>query len=149
MTCNVRYSLMVPSLIVVAEAFSQGIGCKKSFKHGSLPQVLPSIITQRATHTMTELQRGSSKAANSVSGRITDRYYGYVAFVCLSLPRRPFVAVDIFLGFSAGSGKSILWYVIPGRFQQWVTDSFLKFGDHRGHQTYARIEISSGRVLLL
>ena len=114
MTCNVRYSLMFPSLIVVAEAFSQGIGCEKSFKHGSLPLILPLIITQRATYTMTELQRGSSKAANSTSGRITDHYYGSVAFVCLSLPCKPFMTVDVFLGVSAGSGKSILWYVVSG-----------------------------------
>ena len=87
MTCNVRYSLTFPSPIVVAKAFSQGIGCEKSFKHGSLPQILPLIIIQRATRTMTELQRGSSKAASSTSGRITDRYYGSVAIVCLSPSR--------------------------------------------------------------
>jgi hypothetical protein len=73
---------LLPYVLVVAEAFSQGIGCEKSFKYGSLPQILPLIITRRAIHTMTELQRGSYKAAYSTSGRITDRYYGSVAFVC-------------------------------------------------------------------
>jgi hypothetical protein len=84
MNCKVGYNLMSLS-IVVAEAFSQETSYERSFEHGSLLRILPSTITLHATHITMELQCGLYRAENSTSGRRTDRYYGFVAIVCLTL----------------------------------------------------------------
>jgi len=45
-----------------------------------------------------------------MSGGRTVLYCGFVAIVRLSLIVNLYMTANIFPGFSAGSGKSILWY---------------------------------------
>jgi len=103
MNNNVRYTLVVSSPIVIADAYSQGISYERSFENGSLLRLPPSIIIPRATSTTKERQRGSFRATNSTSRRRTDHYCGSVAIVCFSplvsfsLPLKPFPGFQLAL----------------------------------------------------
>ena len=78
---NVRLIFVVSSLVVIAEAYSQGISYERSLENGSLLRIPRSIIIPRTTSSTKERQRGSSRVRNSTSGRRTDRYCGSVAIV--------------------------------------------------------------------
>ena len=84
MNNNVRYILVVSSPIVIADAYSQGISCERSFENGSLLRIPRSIIIPRATSSTKERHHGSSSVTNSTSGRRTVHYCGSVAIVCFS-----------------------------------------------------------------
>ena len=84
MSNNVRHSSMVPSLAVEADTRSQGTGCKRSFKDGSLLPNVPSIITMHARSSMMELERGLLIATNFENGRRTVLCCGSVAIVRFS-----------------------------------------------------------------
>jgi hypothetical protein len=88
---------------------SQVSDCKRNFEHGSLLQTRQSIIIMHAKFITGALQHGSPKAAHSMNGRRTDRYCGSVATVYFSVSSA-FMAIDSFLYFAAGAGKSIIWY---------------------------------------
>ena len=75
----------VPTPIFMAESRSQGSSCEMSFGHRSLHRTLPSIIIPRATSSTKGLQRGSSEATNSPSGRTTAHYCGSTAIVRMSV----------------------------------------------------------------
>jgi len=74
-------SLTAPSLTVNADSHSQGTSCKRSFKHGSLLQILPSIRIMHAKFIMMEPQIGLFEAAHTENGRRMVRYCGFVATV--------------------------------------------------------------------
>jgi len=103
---------VVPTPTGITEVYTQVNRCKLNFGHGSLPQTLPSIIILHATSSTKVQQCGSSKVANSTSGRKKVRYCGSVVIVSFFLLFGPFMTVNIFPDLSAGSGKSILWCVI-------------------------------------
>ena len=96
MNNNVRSSLMISSPIVIAELYPQGISYERSFENGSPLQIPLSIIIPRATFTMKERQRGSSRVTNSSNGRRTVHCCGSAEIVCffllvnLSLPLTSF-----------------------------------------------------------
>ena len=87
MSNNVRYALLDSSIMVIAEAHSQGISYERSFENGSLLRIPPSIIISRATSSTKARQCGSSRATNSTNGRGTVRYCGSVAIVSFFLVR--------------------------------------------------------------
>ena len=103
MNNNVRYTLVVSSPIVIAEAYSQRISYERSFEIGSLLRIPPSIIILRATSSTKERQRGSSRVINSMSGRRTDRYCGSVATVSFSL----LVSISLSLKFFPGFQRAL------------------------------------------
>jgi hypothetical protein len=76
-----RLSLHYATILVQAETHPQGASLEKSFKHGSLRQILLSIITLPATPTTMEQQHGLRKGARSKNGRRTALYCGSVAIV--------------------------------------------------------------------
>jgi hypothetical protein len=86
MSNNVRRSMMMPLFILTTETYLQAISHERSFGHGSILQILPSITVQRATLNTTAQRRGSSKVADLKSGKRTVRCYGSVEIVRLSCP---------------------------------------------------------------
>ena len=104
------------SPVVIAEAYTQANRYMSPSGHGYLPQILLLIIMLHATSNTKVLQCGSSKVANSTSGRRKVPYCGSVVIVSNFPPSQPVMAVDVFLDLSAGSGKSILWCVVLQRF---------------------------------
>ena len=74
-------SLKAPSLAVNADRDSQGTSWKRSSKHGSLLQILPSIRITRAKFIMTELQIGLFEVGHTKHGRRMVLYCGFVATV--------------------------------------------------------------------
>ena len=107
---------VLPSPVVVAEAYTQVNRCKFTFGHGYLLRILPSIIMLHVTSNTKVLQCGSSKVLNSTNGRRKVRYCGSVVIVGNFPPSQPVMTVNIFLDLSAGSGKSILWCAVLQRF---------------------------------
>jgi hypothetical protein len=112
----VTYCAPTVSPVVIAEAYTQVNRCKFTSGHGYLPRILLLIIILHATSNTKVLQCGSSKVTNSTSGRRKVRYCGSVVIVSNFPPSQPVMTVNLFLDLSAGSGKSILWYVILQRF---------------------------------
>jgi hypothetical protein len=136
------------SFVLMIGSYLQGISHETSFRHGSILQILLSIMVQHATPNTTGHQRGLSEAADSVSGRRMAHSCGSVEIVCFSC-RSPSPSYSSLPLFSAGSGKSILWYGGLTTISLNRSLSFEQFCDYRGHQTYAAIQISTCRVLLL
>jgi len=63
---------------------SQGTSCKRNYEHGSLLQILLSIIILHTKPSTVGLRRGLSKAIRSENGRRAVLYYGSVGIVCIS-----------------------------------------------------------------
>jgi len=99
MNNNVRHFLTFLIPIVVAKKCAQETSCERSFKHGYLPPILPSIIILHVTPSTKEQQCGSSRETNSTSGGRMVRYYGFVAIVRFSLLVNLDVTVNVFPGF--------------------------------------------------
>ena len=81
MNFNVCLSLTVPPLTVKADAHSQEINCKRSFKTGSLLPTLPSITIMRATLSIVERQVGLFKAVHFENGNRPVLYCGFLEIV--------------------------------------------------------------------
>ena len=78
---NVSYPVTLLLFVVVVEAHSQGVSRERSFGHGSVLRILPSIMAQPAIPSTTAQQCGLSEAPDSMSGRRIVRYCGSVAIV--------------------------------------------------------------------
>ena len=104
----VCYSPMLQLFIVAAETHLQGIKRERSSEHGSVPRILLLIIILRASPTTMKLQGGLCEVGHSKSGRKMDPYFGSVAIVCFSPLSLSFLLIESG-GFSAGSGKTVLW----------------------------------------
>jgi hypothetical protein len=74
-------SLTAPSSAVNADRDSQGTSWKRSFKHGSLLQILPSIRISRAIFGMVEPQIGLFEDARIENGKRMVLYCGFAATV--------------------------------------------------------------------
>jgi len=81
MSFKVCLSLTMPSLTVKADAHSQEINCKRSFKTGSLLPTLPSITIMRATLSIVERQVGLFKAVHFENGNRPVLYCGFLEIV--------------------------------------------------------------------
>jgi len=80
---NVRYFLTLESLTPMTDKPSQGTSCKRNFEHGSLLQILLSIIMSHIKLSTAGLGHGLSKAIRSENGRRAVLYYGSVGIVCV------------------------------------------------------------------
>jgi len=90
---------------------SQVKNCTKAFKIGSLPLILGRIITLHVNLNTPELQHGGSMVKISQTGNILAQVhsYGYTQSVSVcAIIISPQLTIFI---FSAGAGKSILWYI--------------------------------------
>jgi len=113
MNFDVCHSLTVPSLTVKADARSQEINCKRSFKNGSLLPTLPSTTIMRVKLSIVEPQVGLFKAAHFENGKRTGFYCGFLVIVSFL---RPFCQCSVLTAINsfvlAGAGKSVLWCVL-------------------------------------
>ena len=75
-------------------------------------------------------------------------YCGSVAVV-RSLPLSAVMTINFFPDFSAGAGKSILWYVVSRLFLRLGVLIPDKLRRHRGHQEHARRHAGIDCLLLL
>ena len=65
MSLNVRCFLTIESLTPLTDKPSQGTSCKRNYEHGSLLQILLSIIILHTKPSTVGLRRGLSKAIRS------------------------------------------------------------------------------------
>jgi hypothetical protein len=86
MNINVRYSSIVPLLIIQDDAHPQGIRSKRNFNDGFLLPTVPSIIIMLARLSMMGPGRGLFNAANFENGRTPVLCCGLVAIVRYSHP---------------------------------------------------------------
>jgi hypothetical protein len=89
---------------------SQVKNCRKTFESGCLLQILGRITTLRVNLNTAEPQYGGCMVKPSQSGRILAQvpscgYMGNVSACAVIISPRL-----IIFAFSAGAGKSILWY---------------------------------------
>jgi hypothetical protein len=87
----------------------QGVNCARTFASGFPHQTHPPTITLPVLPILKERQRGSFKAAPSENGNPQVRFYGSTVNVC-SLTDIHIIFLMV-LCLSAGSGKSVLWFV--------------------------------------
>ena len=103
-----------------AQAALQGINYDKIFVNGSHRRIRPRTTTSRVVLITREPQAGSFKVAYTMNGNRRLRFSGYMENV-RSCPK-PFLAPPDGISFLAGSGKSILWFVVPLRSPSKMTD---------------------------
>jgi hypothetical protein len=100
---------------VEVDILPQEINCEENFEDGSLLQILLSTITLHVRFTTMRQQHGLSREAHSGNGRRTVLYCGFVAIVCFS-HFLVFMTINSSPKFTAGAGKSILWYAVSRLF---------------------------------
>jgi hypothetical protein len=100
---------------VEVDILPQEINCEENFEDGSLLQILLSTITLHVRFTTMRQQHGLSREAHSGNGRRTALYCGFVAIVWF-FRLLAFIIIDSFPEFTAGAGKSILWYAVSRLF---------------------------------
>ena len=89
---------------------SQGSNCKKPFTNGSPHQIPQQIITSHVILITRKWHLGFFKAASFRGGSQQDHYFGFTENVCphpLS-DLAPLIPSCV----AAGSGKSVLWFVV-------------------------------------
>jgi hypothetical protein len=87
------------------------------FYDGFRPQIHPPITTLHTKLTTTVQLNGFFKEVYSINGSPLGRSYGYTENVRYS-PSSPGVSSLTSLNSVAGSGKSVLWFVLPQLFQR-------------------------------
>ena len=100
---------------VEVDILPQEINCEENFEDGSLLRILLSTITLHVRFATMRQRRGLSREAHSGNGRRTVLYCGFVAIVCFSR-FLVFMTIDSSPKFTAGAGKSILWYAVSRLF---------------------------------
>src|SRR5712671_5868287 len=98
---------------VEVDILSQETNCEENFEDGSLLRILLSTITLHVRFTTMRQRRGLSREAHSGNGRRTVLYCGFVAIFSRFLV---FMTIDSSPKFTAGAGKSILWYAVSRLF---------------------------------
>jgi hypothetical protein len=105
--------MIISSRLIVHRA-SQDTICRRISGVGFLRQIRPKITTLLMGPNTMELPNGSSEAAHSKSGSQRDPCSGSTESVCLLTFRSIAVFDDSRPNkLVAGSGKSVLWYVLP------------------------------------
>ena len=97
-------------LILGTQSSSQGASCERKFKNGCTHQIPQQITTLHAKPTTRAQQHGFSKVAFSNSGSRRLLCCGSMA----NVPSfsSPLSYTPLTLVFVAGSGKSVLWFVL-------------------------------------
>ena len=95
-----------------AQPFFQGANCDKTFVDGSRHQILPQITTSHATLVTREQQSGSFREVSFENGSRLVLCCGFTGSVRSFLFPFPIYSHRR-LSLIAGSGKSILWFVVP------------------------------------
>jgi hypothetical protein len=90
--------------------FLQRAGYERYCKSGSLLRIPQQTIILHARHTTRERHLGFFKAVFSNSGSHLLPSYGYMATVCSFFSSILYISLTPI--FVAGSGKSVLWFVI-------------------------------------
>ena len=90
--------------------YSQKISYERNYKIGSHPQIPPQITISHASLITKERHPGFSKVVFSNSGSHRLLSYGSMANVCPF--RFPLLDTALTPMCVAGSGKSVLWFVI-------------------------------------
>ena len=102
-----------PSLTIQLLTSLQGSNYGKVLGNGNLQQIRPRISNSWAIVNTRVLQSGLSKATSATNGRRPALCCGFMGNVCFFLQGFGDLMDHIFS--SAGSGKSVLWFVVPPR----------------------------------
>ena len=141
-----RKAFVLISLLLISRAYlspqraSYTRDCRTGYHH----QIPPQIIISHARPITTERHPGFSKAVFSKSGNRL-LYCGFMANVPLFLPLLYIPLTPIFV---AGSGKSVLWYVISC-YRCLHFQTVAQLWHNRGHHGPMRSRISNCSIFLL
>lgn len=103
-------STLTPHSGHIAEDIWQATGCKRTFSVGCLRQIRGSIIILPAKLIIVAPLRGSHKEASSLNGNQLLPSCGSTAYVSILPTILLLLLIDS--DVLAGSGKSILWYIL-------------------------------------
>ena len=119
---------------------SQGTTSERIFYDGFHPQIRPPTITSHATLITTVPLDGFFKDLYSINGSPLGPCCGYTESVRTLGPHQASSTPDhrSSLNSVAGSGKSILWLVVPQPFSTVVKLTSIQFVDHRRYRSLAR-----------
>jgi hypothetical protein len=88
----------------------QGTNCEKLFTNGSLHRIPQQIITSHVILITRKLHLGFFKVASFMSGSQQDHFFGFMENVCPILFPTCLPLMRSYI--AAGSGKSVLWFVL-------------------------------------
>ena len=135
-------------LDVQAQALLQKIKYDKIFVNGSPHQIPPRTITLRVMLITRGPQPGSFKAAYIMNGNRHLRFFGSMESVrpC-STPYSSLRDGDLCV---AGSGKSVLWFVVSLLFLSKIADVIYpcQFYNHRRYPSHVRCKSSLNGLFL-
>ena len=98
------------SAVTMPYASLQGSNCEKAFTNGSPHRIPQQIITSHVIPITRKPRLGFSRAASFRSGSQQDHFFGSMENVCPVLFPTWFALIPSCI--PAGSGKSILWFVV-------------------------------------
>jgi hypothetical protein len=143
------FVFLVASRLKEAETkLLQAIDCEKKFISGFPLRIHRLTTTWHVKPITMGPRRGSLKVPSIMNGRQQVLFYGRMGIVWFSFVSPPLLLITS--GSVAGSGKSVLWWVIPQPtfvdIAYYIGDQFF---DHKGHRIHTCNWIGFSCILLL